>query len=182
MAEAPRPAIVYSLEAAARPASLLEEERAKHAERARKFGVEYVDPTVRRELTLEAKKERLRREGFATGIDLFCEARRAAALAACRLPAAAAGLLLLFTLHRCCCLLPSCFSSSSSSSSGGSFAAARAPHARPLRSLKPPTPHPTTHPRPRRAARAGGGAQARGARRQVRHTGGGAAGVCARYG
>lgn len=39
--------------------------------RAEKFGAEYVEPAQRRELVLEAKKERFQREGFTTGIDLF---------------------------------------------------------------------------------------------------------------
>lgn len=41
--------------------------------RAAKFGTDYRDPSKRRDLGLEAKKERLRRDGFITGIDFFSE-------------------------------------------------------------------------------------------------------------
>ena len=36
--------------------------------RAEKFGVEYVDPSQRRDMRLDARKERFNRPGFATGI------------------------------------------------------------------------------------------------------------------
>eukprot|EP00983_Pelagomonas_calceolata_P032129 1008876-Pelagomonas_calceolata.AAC.1 len=43
--------------------------------RASKFGGEYIEPSrVKRELALEARKERFAREGFATGIDIFSQA------------------------------------------------------------------------------------------------------------
>ncbi|PRW58378.1 splicing RNP complex component [Chlorella sorokiniana] len=54
-------------------ASRLDEERAKHRARAEKFGTEYVDPSQRRDMRLDARKERFNRPGFATGIDLFTE-------------------------------------------------------------------------------------------------------------
>ena len=42
--------------------------------RAAKFGNEYVEPSrVRKDMALEARKERNKREGFATGIDVWCE-------------------------------------------------------------------------------------------------------------
>ena len=41
--------------------------------RAEKFGTEYVDPSQRRDLRQEARKEKFARPGFATGIDLFTE-------------------------------------------------------------------------------------------------------------
>jgi hypothetical protein len=41
-----------------------------HSYRAERFGTMYVDPAkVKPEFSLEAKKEKLRREGFATGFD-----------------------------------------------------------------------------------------------------------------
>jgi hypothetical protein len=43
---------------------------------AERFGTQYRDPGRRREFQLEARKERLAGEGFATGIDLFSEVRR----------------------------------------------------------------------------------------------------------
>lgn len=45
------------------------------AYRAARFGVQFKDPTKRSDLFPEAKKERLKREGFATGIDFFSEVR-----------------------------------------------------------------------------------------------------------
>jgi hypothetical protein len=42
-----------------------------HVARAEKFGAEYVEPSQRKELLLEAKKERWNREGFTTGFDVF---------------------------------------------------------------------------------------------------------------
>ncbi|EFN59407.1 hypothetical protein CHLNCDRAFT_137920 [Chlorella variabilis] len=56
--------------------SRLEQERAKHKARAEKFGTEYVEPSRRRDLRLDARKERFTRPGFATGIDLFTEEER----------------------------------------------------------------------------------------------------------
>ncbi|KAL4430928.1 hypothetical protein ABPG75_006184 [Micractinium tetrahymenae] len=53
--------------------SRLDAEREKHKARAEKFGVAYVEPGKRRDLRLDARKERLARPGFATGIDLFTE-------------------------------------------------------------------------------------------------------------
>ncbi|KAL4426356.1 hypothetical protein ABPG77_004650 [Micractinium sp. CCAP 211/92] len=53
--------------------SRLDLEREKHRSRAEKFGVPYVEPGKRRDLRLDARKERLARPGFATGIDLFTE-------------------------------------------------------------------------------------------------------------
>lgn len=43
---------------------------------AEKFGVKYVDPSRRKDLRLESRRERFTREGFATGIDLFTEVRQ----------------------------------------------------------------------------------------------------------
>ena len=43
---------------------------------AEKFGTEYVEPSRRRDLRLDARKERFTRPGFATGIDLFTEEER----------------------------------------------------------------------------------------------------------
>lgn len=69
-------AIVWGLEAAPQAPSVLEEERAKHEERARKFGIDYIDPAkTRKEMFFEAKKERLSRPGFVTGFDPFSEVR-----------------------------------------------------------------------------------------------------------
>jgi hypothetical protein len=43
--------------------------------RAEKFGVEYKEPAeVRHDLRFEARKERMTRQGFATGIDIFRQA------------------------------------------------------------------------------------------------------------
>ncbi|KAI3433577.1 hypothetical protein D9Q98_003388 [Chlorella vulgaris] len=53
--------------------SKLDQERLKHKARAEKFGTEYVEPARRRDLRLDARKERFNRPGFATGIDLFTE-------------------------------------------------------------------------------------------------------------
>ena len=39
--------------------------------RSEKFGADYVEPSQRKELLLEAKKERWNREGFSTGFDVF---------------------------------------------------------------------------------------------------------------
>ena len=44
---------------------------------AERFGLEFRDPGRRRELRLEARRERLAGEGFATGLDLFSEEERA---------------------------------------------------------------------------------------------------------
>jgi hypothetical protein len=41
--------------------------------RAERFGVDYVDPSKRKDLRLEFRKERFQREGFTTGMDLFDE-------------------------------------------------------------------------------------------------------------
>ncbi|KAF8072386.1 ncbp3 [Scenedesmus sp. PABB004] len=73
--------IVFSLEAAEAEKSALEEERELHRQRAERFGTGYVDPAKLPKFALEARRERQRREGFATGIDLFSEeeaAKRAA--------------------------------------------------------------------------------------------------------
>jgi hypothetical protein len=43
--------------------------------RAEKFGTKFVDPARRKDLRLEARKEKFTRQGFATGIDLFAEVR-----------------------------------------------------------------------------------------------------------
>ena len=39
--------------------------------RAEKFGVDYVDPSQRRDMRHASRKERFQRAGFATGVDLF---------------------------------------------------------------------------------------------------------------
>lgn len=49
-----------------------------NAARAEKFGTEFVDPSQRREYRDVARKERLQRPGFVTGIDVFSEVRRGA--------------------------------------------------------------------------------------------------------
>jgi hypothetical protein len=46
--------------------------------RAERFGTQYHDPAKLPKFAQEARKERFRREGFATGIDLFSEVRAAA--------------------------------------------------------------------------------------------------------
>lgn len=61
--------------------------------RAEKFGTAYVDPAQRKDLRLEARRERFTRQGFATGIDLFTEARRGMCVSGGR-RADAAGMLL----------------------------------------------------------------------------------------
>jgi hypothetical protein len=44
------------------------------ARRAERFNTDYVKPEkVKPELRMEVRKERLRRDGFATGIDLFTQ-------------------------------------------------------------------------------------------------------------
>jgi hypothetical protein len=43
--------------------------------RAERFGTQYHDPAKLPKFSQEARKERFRREGFATGIDLFSEVR-----------------------------------------------------------------------------------------------------------
>lgn len=45
--------------------------------RAERFGTQYKDPATLPKFAQEARKERFRREGFATGIDLFSEASSA---------------------------------------------------------------------------------------------------------
>lgn len=50
--------------------------------RSEKFGTEYREPERRQDLRLDARKERFKREGFATGIDLFTSVRLAAPLSA----------------------------------------------------------------------------------------------------
>lgn len=44
--------------------------------RAERFGTDYKDPAELPKFTQQARLQRLRREGFATGIDLFSEVRR----------------------------------------------------------------------------------------------------------
>ncbi|KAK9807015.1 hypothetical protein WJX72_010790 [[Myrmecia] bisecta] len=72
-----RPKIVFGEAFAAKtkasPSELLEEEREKHRRRAERFGTEFVKPERRSDLRDESRKERLKRSGFKTGIDLFTE-------------------------------------------------------------------------------------------------------------
>uniref|UniRef100_A0A383V5T6 Nuclear cap-binding protein subunit 3 n=1 Tax=Tetradesmus obliquus TaxID=3088 RepID=A0A383V5T6_TETOB len=74
--------IVFSLEQEEQqPKSALEQQRERHRQRAERFGTQYHDPAALPKFAQEARKERFRREGFATGIDLFSEeeiAKRAA--------------------------------------------------------------------------------------------------------
>lgn len=69
--------IDFSLEKPPEDPSDLEKERAKHRDRAERFGASYRDPGRRKEFQLESKKERLAGEGFVTGIDVFSEEEKA---------------------------------------------------------------------------------------------------------
>ncbi|KAF6259155.1 hypothetical protein COO60DRAFT_1460310 [Scenedesmus sp. NREL 46B-D3] len=61
--------IVFSLEQEEeQPKSALEEERERHRQRAERFGTQYHDPAKLPKFSQEARKERFRREGFATGM------------------------------------------------------------------------------------------------------------------
>jgi hypothetical protein len=123
--------------------------RARSAER---FGTEYRDPGRRREFRLEAMKERLAGEGFATGFDMFSEV-------CARAGPAAGGLV----------RGPGAMARRVGMASGSSGGGPRQPLTR--------APHPCPRPRP---ATLGGEGQARGARRQVWAAAGGAACVRAR--
>eukprot|EP00775_Hariotina_reticulata_P012857 gene12856-12984_t len=74
-------AIVFDLQHQEHDKTALEEERDKHRARAERFGTHYQDPAQLPKFRQEARRERFKREGFATGIDLFSKeeiAKRAA--------------------------------------------------------------------------------------------------------
>lgn len=74
---APHGRIVFSLDQQESPKSALDEERDKHKTRAERFGTDYKDPAELPKFSQQARLQRLRREGFATGIDLFSEEEQA---------------------------------------------------------------------------------------------------------
>ena len=50
--------------------------RAFHSGRAERFGTQFVEPGKREDLRLEFRKEKLKKDGFKTGIDIYDEVRQ----------------------------------------------------------------------------------------------------------
>lgn len=69
--ETGKPRISFNLTTQEATAPILDQEREKHKKRAERFGTNFVEPGKRPEMALEVKRERFRRPGFVTGIDLF---------------------------------------------------------------------------------------------------------------
>ncbi|CAK0784914.1 hypothetical protein CVIRNUC_008119 [Coccomyxa viridis] len=78
MTEGPMP-IVFQSEAGVgqEDPSVLDEERERHRKRAERFGTQFVEPGKRDDLRLAFRKEKLKKDGFKTGIDIYDEAEMA---------------------------------------------------------------------------------------------------------
>ncbi|CAL8462820.1 g2354 [Coccomyxa elongata] len=70
MTEGPRPVV---FEGTTVSDSVIEAEKEAHRRRAERFGTEYIDPSKRSDLRMEFRKQRFKKEGFKTGLDLFDE-------------------------------------------------------------------------------------------------------------